>query len=315
MEVAGMMEEISNIELISQYCKDAEVRGMTPESIIRYRSSLLDFNRFLTKRKVSILEVGNNILVDYLEYLQRKGLAMKTKENYFSSISSLFAFLEFKELVPKNPVLAIRARYLRRYKKDDADSSERKVISVEKMKLLINSILSSRDKAIVTLLAKTGIRRDELIRIDIDDINWSEQSIRLKPKKKRSNRTVFFDDETARILKRWIRNREGMADETSALFIGEGGERLKRSGVYNLVVKYAEAVGLSDPDSDQLEDHFTPHCCRHWFTTYLRKNGMKREFIQKLRGDRRKDAVDIYDHIDDQELRESYLACIPQLGV
>ncbi|VVB95440.1 Tyrosine recombinase XerA [uncultured archaeon] len=310
-----MKEKVSNIELISQYCNDAKVRGMTSESIIRYKSSLLDFNRFLTNRKVPILEVGNNILIIYLEYLQRKNLAIKTIENYFTSISSFFTFLEFKELVPKNPVLAIRARYLRRYKKDDEDSSERKLISLEEMKLLINSILNSRDKAIVTLFAKTGIRRDELIKIDIDDINWSEQSIRLKPKKKRSNRTVFFDDETARILKRWIRNREGMADGISAIFIGEGGARLKRSGVYNMVVKYAEAVGLSDPDSDLLEDHFTPHCCRHWFTTYLRKNGMKREFIQMLRGDRRKEAVDIYDHIDAQELRESYLACIPQLGI
>lgn len=310
-----MTGKVSNIDLVSQYCRDAEVQGMTPESIIRYRSSLMDFNRFLIMEKVSILEVSNNILIDYLAYLRSKNLAIKTIENYFTSISSLFSFLEFKELVPKNPVLAIRKRYLRRYKKEDADSSERKVISVEEMKLLINSILSSRDKAIVALLAKTGIRRDELIKIDIADINWSEQSIRLKPKKKRSNRTVFFDDETARILKRWIWNREGIADGTSALFIGERGERLKRSGVYNMVVKYAEAVGLSDADSDQLEDHFTPHCCRHWFTTYLRKNGMKREFIQMLRGDRRKDAVDIYDHIDDQELRESYLACIPQLGI
>lgn len=310
-----MTRKVSNIDLVSQYCRDAEVQGMTPESIIRYRSSLMDFNRFLIMEKVSILEVSNNILIDYLAYLRSKNLAIKTIENYFTSISSLFSFLEFKELVPKNPVLAIRKRYLRRYKKEDADSSERKVISVEEMKLLINSILSSRDKAIVALLAKTGIRRDELIKIDIADINWSEQSIRLKPKKKRSNRMVFFDDETARILKRWIWNREGIADGTSALFIGERRERLKRSGVYNMVVKYAEAVGLSDADSDQLEDHFSPHCCRHWFTTYLRKNGMKREFIQMLRGDRRKDAVDIYDHIDDQELRESYLACIPQLGI
>lgn len=310
-----MTEEVSNTELISQYCKDAEVQGMTPESIIRYRSSLMDFNRFLTKRKMPIVEVDHDILIEYLGYLRNNDLAIKTIENYFSSISSLFSFLEFKELVEKNPVLAIRKRYLRRYKKDDADSSERKVISIEEMKLLINSILNSRDKAIVTLLAKTGIRRDELIKIDIGDINSSEQSIRLKPKKKRSNRKVFFDDETARILKRWMRNREVMAEGTSALFIGERGERLKRSGVYNMVVKYAEAVGLSDPDSDQLEDHFTPHCCRHWFTTFLRKNGMKREFIQMLRGDRRKDAVDIYDHIDNQELRESYLACIPQLGI
>jgi integrase/recombinase XerD len=42
---------------------------------------------------------------------------------------------------------------------------------------------------------------------------------------------------------------------------------------------------------------------------------MPREFIQELRGDRRKEAVDIYDHIDIEELRHSYLECVPYLGV
>jgi integrase/recombinase XerD len=42
---------------------------------------------------------------------------------------------------------------------------------------------------------------------------------------------------------------------------------------------------------------------------------MPREFIQELRGDVRKEAIDIYDHIDKKELRESYLANVPQLGI
>ena len=53
----------------------------------------------------------------------------------------------------------------------------------------------------------------------------------------------------------------------------------------------------------------------HWFITHLRRAGMTREFIQELRGDARKEAIDIYDHIDKKELRESYLAHIPQLGI
>jgi integrase/recombinase XerD len=183
------------------------------------------------------------------------------------------------------------------------------------MKMLINSILDTRDKTIVTLLAKTGIRRGELISIDIDDIDWLEQSINLKPKAKRSNRIVFFDDETAWILKRWIRQREQRKPKTNALFIGEHGERLKRNGVYTVVTKHAQRVGLHNSSSDKMEEHFFPHCCRHWFTTHLRRVGMKREFIQELRGDRRRDAIDIYDHIDKEELKEAYLAHIPQLGI
>jgi len=125
------MNSYTNIELISQFCRDAELQGMTAESIVRYKSSLQDFDRFLMKSKLSFPEVDYDILTDYLGYLRDKELAIKTMENYFSSISSLFTFLEFKGLVPKNPVLAIRKRYLKRYKKDDADSSERKLLSVD----------------------------------------------------------------------------------------------------------------------------------------------------------------------------------------
>ena len=82
-----------------------------------------------------------------------------------------------------------------------------------------------------------------------------------------------------------------------------------------MVEKVATQVGLHDPNSDRMEDHFSPHCCRHWFTTHLRRAGMAREFIQELRGDARKEAIDIYDHIDRKELRESYLAHIPQMGI
>ncbi|UEC42055.1 MAG: hypothetical protein METHAR1v1_310023 [Methanothrix sp.] len=69
-------------------------------------------------------------------------------------------------------------------------------------------------------------------------------------------------------------------------------------------------VVIGDPGSC-----ISTYCCRHWFTTHMRRSGMPREFIQELRGDVRKEAIDIYDHIDKKELRESYLAHIPQLGV
>ena len=42
---------------------------------------------------------------------------------------------------------------------------------------------------------------------------------------------------------------------------------------------------------------------------------MPREFIQELRGDVRREAIDIYDHIDKEELRKSYLVHVPQLGI
>ena len=316
-EAAAMEHrDLGNLDLIAEFYADCELKGMTPETIRRYKSSILIFNEFLAPRDIPLVAVDKKTLKEFLGYLrQERKVKQKTIENYFSALSSLYEFLEFEEYILKNPVLAVRKRFLRSYKKDGGSDSERKLISVEEMKMLINSVMDARDKAIITLFAKTGIRKGELINIDVDDINWIENSIALKPKAKRSNRVVFFDDETARILKRWLRLREQREPLVNALFINEVSNRLDRNGVYTVVTKHAQQVGLHNPDSDKLEDHFSPHCCRHWFTTHLRRAGMKREFIQELRGDRRRDAIDIYDHIDKEELREAYLAHVPQLGI
>jgi len=303
-------------DLIDGFSRDCKLRGMTEESIRRYVSSLKIFMNFLKVRGLGVYEVDVHVLKDFLQYVvyDRKA-KRKTVENYFSALSAFYDYLAFEGYVSSNIVLPFRKRYLKRYK-SDFDDPERKLLSVEEMSRLVNSILDPRDKAIAVLLAKTGIRRGELLRLDVEDINWEEYSIMLKPTPKRSNRTVFFDDECAVALRRWLKVREKLNPPTNALFISyQSLNRLDRNGLYTAIVKYARRLGLHNPNSPRLEDHFGPHCFRHWFTTWLLRNGMPREYVKELRGDKRKEAIDIYHHIDKQELRRAYLACIPKLGI
>jgi integrase/recombinase XerD len=316
------MTSASLENLLHEYHLDCLDRGMTDESIRRYESCLGIFLDFLKDVKVSILEVGYDQLIEYIRFRRsslkgRNGrlLKQKTIENDFAAISSFYDYAEFKRYIQRNPVPPIRKRYLVRYKESSADDSEKDAISIEQMAMLINSILSTRDKVIILMLAKTGIRRGELIALNVSDIDWENQCLTLGHFKKRSNRWVFFDDETGRNLKQWLKIREGMDPTTDALFLGEKGTRLQRNGIYSLVTKYAEKVGLHNAKSDNAKDHFNVHSCRHWFTTWLRRNGMDRDAIMILRGDRRKDSMSVYDHFSREELRRMYLAAIPQLGI
>lgn len=301
------------------FAADCKLRNLSSETIRRYKGDIVTISNFLNRKSLSLQDLDKYVLKDILAYLVNiRKVSPKTVGNYFASLSSFYQFLEFEDLADRNPVLPFRKRYLRQYKNAKGNPGfERKLISVSEMAMLINSILNPRDKAIIALLAKTGIRRGELINVDLTDLDWIEQSIQLKPHPKRSNRTVFFDDECARVLSRWLKARENYTVEPGceALFVGEQGKRLKRNGVYRAVTIHAERVGLHNPKSNRIEDHFTPHCCRHWFTTHLRRNGMRREFIKELRGDSRNEAIDIYDHIDKKELKRAYLAAIPMLGI
>jgi integrase/recombinase XerD len=307
----------SDYELIDRFIGDCRLRGYSPETIRSHRSNLRTIARYLSGSGKSFLDLDKDVLREVLIYLKDvRKVTYKTQKSYFSALSSFYKYLNYEEIHPVNPVPAFMEHYLSRYKNSN-HSGTRRLLSVEEMGVLINSILEPRDKAIVTLLAKTGIRRGELVDVDLDDIDGENQSIELKHKNKRGNQVVFFDDETAIVLNRWMRTREnwGVKKAERALFVGEHGGRLRRNGVYYVVAKHAERVGLHEPGGDRMEDHFSPHCCRHWFTTHLRRNGMSREFIKELRGDSRGEAIDIYDHIDFNELRKAYLAAIPRLGI
>lgn len=308
---------LSDEKLIRGFVEDCQIRGLTPETIRNYKGIIKIFSSFLRSNGKNLLDTDKEDIKEFIKYLRfERNNSQERINHYFSGLSTFYEYLIYEGLKDRNLALEVRKRYLRTYKKSK-NNHQRKLISIEEMANFINSIADIRDKAIALLLAKTGIRRGELITIDLNDINWHDMSIMLKPKAKRSNRLVFFDEETAYILTKWIRKRQSVADlNCKALFVSyQTGKRLDRSGVYNSFIYWATRAGLHNPNSDKIEDHFTPHCCRHWFTTWLRRNGMPREFIQELRGDARREAMDIYYHIDREELKKSYLACIPKLGV
>lgn len=292
---------------------------MTHYSILSYASALRSFRNHLVNLGVrDAPQIDKNAIRDYIRVLREdRKLSTSTIENHLSSISSFLDYLVYEEIIDSNLALAVRKRYMRRYRTESPrDSHSRKLITTKQLRTLVDSVLNVRDKAVIIILAKTGIRRSELVTIDIDDVDLTGMKITLKPKAKRSNRVVFFDEECGRVLQEWLSVRERYAPKGSkAMFVTSSGGRLDRNGVYTVVTSHATHVGFHDPESKRLEDHFTPHCLRHWFTTYLRRNGMPREMVQELRGDVRSEAIDIYYHIDEEQLRRAYLAGMPKLGI
>jgi len=313
----SMNLDISDEELIAQFKDDCYIRGLSNHTVEGYESSLKLLSSFLHEKGCTLLSVERDILRSYIAFLRNNNISDKTIKNRFSAFSSMYDYAVYEHLINRNVVLDIRRRYLRNYKQNDTDGGRRKLISVKEMAMFLDSIVDIRDKTIALLLAKTGIRRSELINIDVDDIDWDTMCITLKKTHKRSNRVVFFDFETSRVLKQWLDRRAVCArGDCTALFISYNtGGRVDRNGVYNSFINWAIKSGLHNPKSKKVSGRFTPHCCRHWFTTHLRRAGMSREFIMELRGDKLHDAMDTYYHIDKEELRKSYLACIPQLGV
>jgi len=298
------------VTLLDDFKADCQLRNIDGHGSYYFHASKLC--SFLEARGKDPCQVGKEDLKAYLQVIRDRGLKTSSQRKIFTSLSAFYAFMVDEDLMEANPVVPFRRRYLRQYK--DNGSDPRQLISIDQAAMLINSVLHSRDKAFLTLLFKTGMRLGELCNLDIGDLDLQDMSLVVKPTAKRSNRQLFFDHETARMFHAWLASRQDM-DSASPLFISTWKRRISPKEIEDLTKKHAARVGLHNPNSERLADRFTPHCCRHWLVTHLLRAGMSRDHVKWIRGDAMKESIDIYYHIDAEDVRKSYMAYVPQLGI
>jgi integrase/recombinase XerD len=300
---------MDQVDLIEAFNKDLQLRGVTTSpTYVRWVKNFAQFyGGDLTK-------VGKEDLKKYLGHLKERKLRENSIKYIFACLSAFFDYLVEEGTIVLNPVISLRKTYITPNRK--ARSRERQIISIEDASKLVNSILDIRDRTIVTLLLKTGMRRHELVDLDVSDVDMEEMTITLKETPKRTNLTVFFDPETKELLRIWLSYRQTRVKSgETALFVSQYGSRISGVSIGILVEKHAERVGLHDSKSKDPKARFTPHCTRHFFSTQLLESGMPGQYVMELRGDAPAGAIDIYNHINRKKLKESYLAHIPRLGI
>ena len=306
------------VEYLDDFQADCLTLGMEKHTVESYTSNIILFFDYVGKPYTDVKIFDLTKFLNFLRFEKeikyrgkiKIGCAKSTIKTYFSSINAYYDFLEFNEHIEHNPVTRFRKRYLRHVKKDNGPENQRQLISIRDMAKLVYTTDNLTYRAVIMTFAKTGLRRGELISLDRDDLNMTTGTIYLKPTAKRTNRIVFIDNETIEIIRHYLDNQDCI--KSPALFLSKHGKRLNRNSVYDLVTRNAQRLGFHNPDG-RLIEKFTPHCCRHWFTTYLLRAGMSRENLQALRGDVVTSAVDIYNHINYDLLRADYLERVPHL--
>lgn len=303
-------------ECVVDFLDDCSARGLSSQTIATYRSNITYFLNFTSKDPK---EIDMNDLRAFLGHLRvmeykvgrqiRRGVAASTMNAYFSAMSSFYDFLSWEKEVQENIVPRFRKRYLK-MKEQRNGENRRQLISISKMMELLELCLKEGDVlawALIFFAAKTGLRKGEILAMDIHSLDFERSLFIVPSKAKRTNRLGFMDAELTHVMQQYLEWRESrVRADTKALWISPQGYRMGKNDPYELMTYYAQLLGIHDPDGP-LSKKFTPHCCRHFFTTHLRRAGMSREMRMELRGDVLKDAMDGYDHIDPEELRKAYV--------
>ncbi|MDD5614876.1 MAG: tyrosine-type recombinase/integrase [Candidatus Methanoperedens sp.] len=295
------------MDYIRDFVADCQARGLTAHTIETYRSCLKDFLEY----HPDAAAVGLEELRAYLGELRIRNLAGSSLKGYFASLSAFYEFQVFSGCMAVNPVISFRRRYLR-IKEQQNGENTRQLLSVQQVQLLLGAAAGLREKALILTLAKTGMRRGELLSLRVQDIIIKDGIVRIAPKAKRSNRLTFMDEELRDILVAYLSWRERRA-KTSWLWISDHGGRIHKDVPNRILAGLGISLGLHQKEGP-ISERLTCHCMRHWFTTHLFRAGMNVEYLKWLRGDAlKKEAWQIYNHIDIEEVRQEYLRRIPKL--
>ncbi len=253
----------SNDTLLQAFLSAKQVEGCSQPTIRYYRNTI---KQLADNMPMRFTDYTTEDIRAYLAVFQQKHNASKvTVDNVRRIFSSFFSWLEEEDFILKNPV--------RRIHKVKTGTQVREVLSDESLESIRDTCNHPRDLAMIDLLASTGMRVGELVKLNREDINFTERECVVFGKGNKQ-RIVYFNARTKIHLQQYLNER---SDQNEALFVSLNNpqKRLQISGVEVRLRKIGREANVP---------RVHPHKFRRTLATMAIDKGMPVEQVQKLLG-------------------------------
>jgi integrase/recombinase XerC len=232
----------------------------------------------------------------------RCGASPRTIQRRLSASRSFFNYLIREGALAVNPALEIQGPKPRKRLPPTLDVD----LMTRLLEFRTDSQLEVRDKAIMELFYSSGLRLSELVELDLSDAQQilADRTVQVLGKGSKA-RIVPVGRHAVAAITQWLKERTLIApvDEV-ALFVGQGGARLKARAVQKRVAGWAKRQGLGL--------HVHPHMFRHSFATHLLESSQELRGVQELLGHSSISTTQVYTHLDFQHLARIYDAAHPR---
>jgi integrase/recombinase XerC len=231
----------------------------------------------------------------------RKSLKARSLALRVASLRSFYRYLVQQGKLKENP-----ASYLQVPK---FDKPLPKNLDVDQVNHLLDfdtneDALACRDKAILELFYSSGLRLDELVSANLQDIDWSEALIRVRGKGNKQ-RVLPIGRMAVAAIKDWLKVRSAyVGSEPEALFLSKQKNRISNRQVQQRVKLWSERQGLAQ--------HLHPHMLRHSFATHMLESSSDLRAVQELLGHANLNTTQVYTHLDFQQLAKVYDSAHPR---
>ena len=266
-------------------------KGYSKNTISSYKQDLDKFNEYFKNKNIN--DIDSNDLKNYIKSLN---LNEKSISRTISCLKSFYKFLIIEKIIKHNPTDGL---YMPKVKK-----SLPNIMSVDEVARLLDIKLdddfSYRNKAMLELMYATGLRVSELIELKLNDVDFSDDIIRIMGKGSKE-RIIPMGDFAKEYLEEYIYNHRGnmlKGITTDYVFLNNHGKKMTRQGFFKIIKKLANEAGIST--------EISPHTLRHSFASHLLKYGADLRTIQELLGHSDISTTQIYTHVANEELRKNY---------
>ena len=294
-------------EVIENYANYLRFEKNASENTIEaYVSDLQKLQNFAEQNLASVtpITISYEHLQEFLYQVSKINYSERTQARWISSIKGFFSFLLEDELREDNPSALLETPKLGLYLPD--------TLSLEEIEKLIsatdeNTDLAKRNRCMIEVLYGCGLRVSELTELQISNINFKENYLKIQGKGDKV-RFVPLADYTADFIKNYINNIRSKQKinpkHSDILFLNSRGVQISRQMVFLIIKEIVRKAGI--------QKNISPHTFRHSFATHLLQNGADLRFIQEMLGHSSITTTEIYTHLNTEELHETILKYHPR---
>jgi integrase/recombinase XerD len=276
---------------IEAYFRDQYRRRLSPNTFKNSLNAIDSFISFIQEGGKSRLEgITRQDIEGWIEHEEDRGMKSSTVSMRLAMLKAFLRFLIERGVLPTD--------LLGRKMSIKVPDALPRAMDPDDVKRLITVLEGVRDRAIILVLLRTGMRVGELLNTIIEDVNLKERRIEIyEGEKTRVGRVVYLSDDALKALEAWLQMRD---PHKAYLFYSQGKRHsISYQAVRVMFMKHLQKAGISHKG-------YTIHCLRHTCATDLLNAGMRLECVQQLLGHSTIEMTRRYARLSDRTREEEY---------
>ena len=292
----------SSINAFKSYLKIE--RSLSDNSILAYIRDVKKFADYAINLELSELKIERKDISNFLVILKKSNISARSQARIISGIKAFYKYLILEDYIKYNPTDLVESPKIG-FRLPDTLS----LIEIDK---LISAIDLSqqhgeRNRSILETLYSCGLRVSELINLQLSNINFNENYIKITGKGNKQ-RLSPISGKALKYLSIYINEVRVHLDikkgNSDFVFLNNRGAKLSRVMIFLIIKKLAEKIGLNKKIS--------PHTFRHSFATHLIEGGADLRAVQEMLGHSSITTTEIYTHLDNDYLRSNIIQFHPR---